>query len=85
MEKHKVDAQKAAALGMLSPDTGIAALSSVVAATVAGGATAVVRGAAGAAYWHKLLANVKPTPPIFADVMDAAHQPAAAMVCCMRN
>ncbi len=74
-EKHKMDSGKAAALGMLSPKVGIAALGSVLGGLSGSHPTPAVVGAAAAVYWHKLLANVKPLPPMFAEVMATAEHP----------
>ena len=68
-DKHKVDPKKAEALGMLLPKTGLTALASVLKEAASGASVNSVRGAAGLVYWQKLLANVKPTPPMFADIM----------------
>ena len=76
-DKHKVDAKKAEALGMLLPKTGLTALACVLRETASGVAATSLRGAANLVYWRSLLANVKPTPPIFADIM-AAPQTASA-------
>lgn len=56
---------------MLDPVTGVSALSRVLTGLSVGTAVEAVRGAAGAVYWQKLLANVRPTPHIFKQL--AAH------------
>ncbi len=76
-DKHKVDPKKAEALGMLLPRTGLTALASVLKEAASGASVNSVRGAAGLVYWQKLLANVKPTPLMFADIM-AVPQTASA-------
>lgn len=68
-EKHHVDSAKASALGMLSPAVGMAALGEVLGGLTSPKPAAGVRGAAGAVYWQKLLANVKPVPNLFKEVM----------------
>ena len=73
-DKHKIEAHKAEALGMLLPKIGLTALASVLRGSVHGIGSASVRGAACLVYWQKLLANVKPTPPIFADIMAAQQE-----------
>ena len=81
-DKHKMDASKASALGMLSPKVGITALGHVLSGLGSGSPTSAVVGAAGMVYWHKLLANVKPVPPMFAEVMGSVEssKPAALKV-----
>ena len=68
-DKHKVDAQKAAALGMLAPKTGLSALAKILSDTTSGKSASSVRGATSASYWQKLLANMKPVPVMFEKVM----------------
>lgn len=70
-EKHGIAPEKAKSLGMLAPEAGILALGRVLAGTTALTGNGSVRGAAWPVYWHKLLANVAPTPKIFAEVMRA--------------
>ena len=86
-DKHKMDASKATALGMLSPKVGITALGHVLSGLGGGSPTSAVVGAAGMVYWQKLLANVKPVPPMFAEVMDSAEstKPAAPKVDSVMN
>ena len=67
-DKHRVSASKAKELGMLDPVTGVSALSKVLTGLSVGTAVEAVSGAAGAVYWQKLLANVRPTPHIFKQV-----------------
>lgn len=69
-DKHKVDAQKAEAMGMLAPKTGLAALAKVLSEAEGGSLHASVRGAAGIQYWQKLLAHVKPVPRMFAEIVE---------------
>lgn len=73
-DKHKVDSKKAEAMGMLAPSSGLAALASVLQEAQAGQLTSSIRGAAGSVYWKKLLGNVKPVPPMFADVIAAPEE-----------
>jgi hypothetical protein len=77
-DKHKMEASKASALGMLSPKVGITALGSVLGGLGGGSPASAVVGAAGAVYWHKLLANYKPLPPMFTEVMATAKKPQPA-------
>lgn len=67
-EKHAVSASKAKELGMLSPVTGVSALSRLMSSLWTGDAARAVVGAAGPVYWGKLMANVQPIPPIFSEV-----------------
>lgn len=78
-DKHKVDPKKAEALGMLLPKTGLTALASVMGEAVLGSAAASVRGAASLVYWSKLLANVKPTPTMFAGILSKAGKGSAGI------
>lgn len=73
-DKHKIEANKAEALGMLLPKTGLTALANVLRDSLYETGSASVRGAAYLVYWQKLLANVKPTPPMFADIMAAQEE-----------
>ena len=66
---HAIEADKAMALGMLAPKVGIAALSTVLSEVRSGCPLSSVRGAANKIYWRKLLASVKPVPPIFAEAV----------------
>lgn len=68
-EKHKVDAEKASGLGMLTPQAGVAALGAVLGSLSLRDPLSAVCGAAGQVYWQKLLANVKPVPHIFEHLM----------------
>ena len=78
-DKHRVDAEKARELGMLTPQTGIAALGAVLGGLELRNRLSAVHGAAGLAYWQKLLSNVKPLPHIFAGLMQQ-QPPVSAQV-----
>lgn len=65
---YAIEPSKAAALGMLAPKAGIAALSSILLDTCSGQHLANVCGAASQIYWKRLLANVQPVPSMFANV-----------------
>ena len=76
-DKHKVNAAQAAAMGMLSPTTGLSVMESLLTQVAKVGSSASACGVVGAAqpqYWQLLLKAAKQQPPLFEAIVDLSNQ-----------